>query len=340
MGRHRYPGGRRRRRALLMAALLGVSIGAVTLRGPAEPAPVRTPVDTEALPGLYLDPGGLAPRYLRNLQRSGRHAEAAVIRRIADQPAAIWFTDARAGFADRARAVVTAANRSGRLPVLALYFIPGRDCRGYSAGGARTAQAYRNWISSIAGALRGQRALVVLEPDAVAHAVRGCLSPKAAADRLALLGQAVDTLRAHPGVAVYLDAGHPGWHTPARVAPALRRAGVTRARGFALNVANFETTTANLRYGTELSRLLAGRHFVIDTSRNGSGPARHAKGDRRWCNPPGRRLGPVPTMRTGHRLADAYLWVKRPGESDGACGRGAPPAGEWYPGYARALTGS
>ena len=339
MARHLYRGGRRRRGALLLAALLGVTAGSTLLRDPAAPAPIRVP-EAATSSGIYVDPGGLAPRYVRNLQASGRHAEAAIIRKSADRPAGRWFTDARPGFADRARRLVTAASAAGELPVLAFYFIPQRDCRQYSAGGARNAQAYRNWISSMAGALRGHRALVILEPDAVAQAVDGCLGPRAAAARYTLLAHAVDTLRAHPGVAVYLDAGNPGWVSPARMAPALRQAGATRARGFALNVANFETTADNLRYGAALSRLLAGKHFVVDTSRNGNGPARRGKGDRHWCNPPGRRLGAVPTLRTGQPLADAYLWVKRPGESDGACGAGAPPAGQWYPAYARALTGS
>lgn len=313
-----------RYRALLFAGLLGATLGG------AAPAAAQGS-------DLYVDPGGLAARYVRNLQISGRHAEAATLRRIADQPAATWFTDARPGFADRARNLVGAARADGRTAVVALYFIPHRDCRQYSAGGARDARMYRNWISSMAASLRGHRTLVILEPDAVAHAVQGCLGPRATAVRYALLAHAVDTLRGQPGIAVYLDAGHPGWVSAERMAPALRRAGATRARGFSLNVANFRATSENLAYGTALSRLLSGRHFVVDTSRNGNGPARRGKGDRHWCNPPGRRLGSAPTLRTGHVLADAYLWVKRPGESDGACGAGAPPAGHWYPAYARDL---
>jgi len=31
--------------------------------------------------------------------------------------------------------------------------------------------------------------------------------------------------------------------------------------------------------------------------------------------------------------------VKRPGESDGDCGKGTPPAGHWWPDGALALTG-
>jgi endoglucanase len=77
---------------------------------------------------------------------------------------------------------------------------------------------------------------------------------------------------------------------------------------------------------------------VIDTSRNGNGPAPSGPaGNEHWCNPAGRKLGDLPTTTTGVPLADAYLWIKRPGESDGACGNDAPPAGQWFPDYALAL---
>ncbi|MFF7726893.1 glycoside hydrolase family 6 protein [Streptomyces sp. NPDC008001] len=55
-----------------------------------------------------------------------------------------------------------------------------------------------------------------------------------------------------------------------------------------------------------------------------------------WCNPPGRALGTPPTTATGDPRIDAFLWIKRPGESDGAC-RGAPPAGRWWAEYALEL---
>ncbi|NUT94690.1 MAG: endoglucanase, partial [Saccharothrix sp.] len=46
--------------------------------------------------------------------------------------------------------------------------------------------------------------------------------------------------------------------------------------------------------------------------------------------PPGRGLGARPTADTGIPLVDAFLWVKRPGESDGEC-QGGPAAGRWWP---------
>ncbi|MEV4347747.1 glycoside hydrolase family 6 protein [Actinoplanes sp. NPDC049596] len=287
---------------------------------------------------LYVDPTGAAANEVRALETAGRTADARIIRRIADRPTATWFADAAPGYADRARQLVADAGRAGKLPVLTLYHIPNRDCSGHSAGGAPDAAAYRQWISSLASALRGRRSVVVLEPDAVAQTVRGCLDSKAAAERLGLLSQAVATLRANPGTLVYLDAGNPTWiRKPAQMSAALRRAGVQRASGFALNVANFERTADNIRYGTSLSKQLQGAHFVIDTSRNGNGPAKVGAGDHHWCNPAGRKLGEAPTTRTGQALVDAYLWVKRPGESDGACSPGAPPAGQWWYEYARAL---
>ena len=90
-------------------------------------------------------------------------------------------------------------------------------------------------------------------------------------------------------------------------------------------------------------------HFVVDTSRNGRGPWTPPAGlypdPQDWCNPPGRGLGIRPTTATGDPLADAFLWVKVPGESDGQCSRGLtdrggvdpewgivdPAAGDWFP---------
>ena len=69
-------------------------------------------------------------------------------------------------------------------------------------------------------------------------------------------------------------------------------------------------------------------HFIIDSSRNGNGPA-PATDQEFWCNPEGRALGRPPSAETGEPLLDAFTWVKRPGESDGECKNG-PPAGQWF----------
>ena len=55
-----------------------------------------------------------------------------------------------------------------------------------------------------------------------------------------------------------------------------------------------------------------------------------------WCNASGRALGARPTAATGNSLADAFLWIKPPGESDGTC-NGGPAAGVFWPEYAIGL---
>ena len=148
-----------------------------------------------------------------------------------------------------------------------------------------------------------------------------------------LIAYAVNSLRQNPGVAVYIDGGHSNWVAAGEMANRLRNAGIEQATGFAVNVSNFQPTDALINYGRSLSSLVGGKPFVIDTSRNG---ARNPGGE--WCNPAGAGLGPAPTTATGSDAVHAFLWVKRPGESDGACGQCAnTPAGQFCTSYALEL---
>jgi endoglucanase len=118
----------------------------------------------------------------------------------------------------------------------------------------------------------------------------------------------------------------------AEMAGRLSAAGVAMARGFSLNVSNFRTTDEELRYGQELPPQVGWKPFVVDTGRNGKGASLTDV----WCNPSGRALVPVP-QAAPTRLVDGYLWVKPPGESDGTCRTGQPPAGVFWPQYADEL---
>ena len=159
-----------------------------------------------------------------------------------------------------------------------------------------------------------------------------CLSPTDQQVRLDLLKYAVQTFAAKGSIAVYLDAGHPHWKSATTIAQRLLGAGIASAQGFSLNVSNFYYISDNVSYGTQVSSLVGGKHFVVDTGRNGLGPTIDAQ----WCNPAGRAIGARPTTATGNALVDAFLWIKTPGESDGSC-NGAPSAGTWMPEYALGL---
>jgi endoglucanase len=137
------------------------------------------------------------------------------------------------------------------------------------------------------------------------------------------MSYAVDRLTSNPATAVYVDAGHSRWVAADEMANRLNQVGVAKARGFSLNTANFFTTDESMGYGDAISGMTGGKPYVIDTSRIGAGPA---DGDMGWCNPSGRALGAAPTTDTGNGNVDAFLWVKRPGESDGSS-NGGPSAG-------------
>lgn len=283
---------------------------------------------------FYVDPVNPAAQQAAKWGAENRAADAQQLRKIGDRPTAHWLT-AGADATKEVDDLVTRATAAGQLPVLVAYNIPGRDCGSYSAGGVATPQAYGTWIRSVAAGLKGRPAVVVVEPDAVPHTVDGCAGREE--ERFTLLRDAVTVLKAAPATSVYLDAGHPLWVADVgRLAASLKRAGVDTADGFSLNVSNFVATADNFAYGDRLSVALGGKRYVVDTSRNGAGPAAGTviDGGPSWCNPPGRRLGALPTSDTGHGRAAAFLWVKRPGESDGACRSGEPVAGRWWPEYA------
>ncbi len=278
---------------------------------------------------LWVNPSSHA-RATADAWRATRPADAAQLDKVAAQSQATWFGNGNSSIRADVDAAVTTMSSDGAMPVLVAYNIPQRDCGGLSGNNATSADAYRSWITDFANGIGSRRAAVILEPDALA--AMDCLSSTDRLMRLDLLSYAVRTLQAKGNVAVYLDAGNPQWHSAATMASRLASAGVALAQGFALNVSNFFSTSDNVSYGQQIAGLTGGKHFIIDTSRNGLGPT----ADNQWCNPDGRALGERPSTNTGLAYVDAFLWVKTPGESDGAC-NGAPAAGTWMPEYALGL---
>jgi endoglucanase len=276
---------------------------------------------------FWIDPSSNARR-TADAWRTVRPVDAGQLEKIASQPQVSWFGDWNTDVARDADAATATISAAGALPVFVAYNMPKRDCGGLSGDNTTGVAAYRGWIAALADGIGSRRAVVILEPDALAG--MDCLGPADQQMRLDLIAYAVQTLRARGSVAVYLDAGNPGWQTAATMADRLTRAGIAAAQGFALNVSNFLPTASNLTYGRAISALIGNKHFVIDTGRNGTG----ANGD--WCNPAGRALGERPSSGTGQALVDAFLWVKAPGESDGVC-HGATASGDWMPEYALGL---
>jgi endoglucanase len=293
---------------------------------PKSPTPSPTRTERKQQPAvvsarLYRHPDSQVLDWVRDNAGDPRHA--VIASRIAAQPAAVWFADFTPDtITARVRAVTSGGSALGRVPVVVPYAIPGRDCGGYSEGGAPGLDAYDAWIDRFAAGLGSGDVIVILEPDSVAQSE--CLSAGERADRFASLARAGRAFKAaNPRARVYYDAGHSGWNAPGKQAGWLKQAGAASAAssdGIFSNVSNFHATTGEIAYVRQVLDALDGPASlgaVIDTSRNGAG----APADGEWCDPAGRRLGRAPTLSTGEARIDAYLWVKLPGESDGCKGR-------------------
>ena len=270
---------------------------------------------------FFVDPDSSA-RAQAAAWRSSRPGDAALIDRIAAQPQAEWFGDWSGDVARRRRR--PRRRRAGRpigahprrlqhpgprlRPALGgrrarRRGLPGLD-RSVRRGPRRCARGGHP------GAGRAGRAWTASTRPASASA-SGCWpGPCAAARRPARRGR-VPRRRQHR------VAGAPG-DGPA---PRRRRGGAgARVRAQREQLPH-DTRQPRLR----ARHLPAGRGQALRRStpgRNGAGPSP----DGAWCNPPGRALGEEPTTDTGDPLVDAYLWIKPPGDSDGTCQGGRPPA--------------
>lgn len=294
------------------------------------PAPTTDPENPLAGAKLFVDPESNAMgRYQYYTQAAPDPVKAALIEKIAFVPQALWMGEWNTNVFRAVQHLVERAQADDAVAVFIAYNVPHRDCGQYSQGGVSSKEAYQRWIRNVAAGIGSDPAVVILEPDALGH-FQECLSDEQKEERMFLLNDAVRVLRGNPNTAVYLDAGHARWVPAEEMAGRLERAGVAHANGFSLNVSNYVSTEENLEYGRKLSALIGGKHFVIDTSRNGAGPYEEAQNEEEtWCNPPGRKIGANPTTDTGEPLCDGFLWLKRPGESDGEC-RGGPKAGVFW----------
>lgn len=262
-----------------------------------------------------MDPGTQA--YAAWQAASGSNKD--LLGKIALTPQAYWvgnWADASHAQAE-VRDYTGRATAAGKVPTLVVYAIPGRDCGSHSGGGVGESE-YARWIDTIAQGISGNP-IVVLEPDALAQ-LGDCSGQ---GDRVGFLKYAAKSLT-QAGGRVYIDAGHSSWLSVDTAVSRLQQVGFADAVGFALNTSNYQTTAATQAYGEQISQRLGGKGYVIDTSRNGNG----SNGE--WCNPRGRALGEQPRLVNDSTGLDALLWVKLPGESDGAC-NGGPAAGVFWP---------
>ncbi len=252
---------------------------------------------------------GLASIWQRKLART-HPQEAALLGVIADEPEVHrWgnWTGPNPGIQVSQYMVRTQEEEPGTVPQFATYWLvdPPRihpHC-GHYVDPAWRVKAYHNWVESLARGVGDTHAIMYEEMDSLITV--GCLSKKGLAVRLAMLRDANRILSQVPHLVVYEDAGAAdGPQTAPYMASLLRRAGVGMIQGFFVNSTHFDWTMHEIQYGEQVSRLIGGKHFVVNTAENGRGPL-HPAGP---C-PPGQRghlrpgrSGSGPQADVRHRL--------------------------------------
>jgi endoglucanase len=256
--------------------------------------------------------------WVQDFDRSGRGSP------IYQQPLARWFTRTNCGGKSMRRYLKRAAPDDA---IVVLYNIPDRDLGQWSKGGHENYEDYMNWIEEMVDAIRGYNPIIIFEPDALPH-----VKDKHCDLRIAIMKLALERLCTVCSK-VYVDIGHCHWLTVSEAIELLHAVYNPDIRGFSLNVSNFQDTQFSIGYGHAIcENSMKYKHFVVDTSRNGAGPAL----DGEWCNPPGRKIGEYPRLYPEIPALDATLWIKVPGESDGKK-NGGPRAGRWFTDYAEEL---
>lgn len=273
---------------------------------------------------LYTDPYNSAAQHLPTVIDP---KEASNVSKMSQIPVAQWFGDWNNDVTEDVALYTNGATANNSVPVVVAYNIPNRDCGGYSIGGAFGVDDYLQWVQKLADGISTRTAVVILEPDALG--ALDCLPSNTQSSRTDALAKAVSILKQKPKISVYIDAGTPVWQPLDVMAQRLTKANIAEADGFSLNVSYFASTQQNKNYGDKLSSLVGDKHYVIDTSRNGA----NVKVTGMQCNPPFAAFGEAPTTNTKSQLVDAFLWIKIPWESDGAC-NGSPGPGVSYWSYA------
>lgn len=320
------------RRARILAGVVLVAAALGVTAAVSQSSACAAAIETGALPAdthFYLDPYSAVGFWDANNPNSPY--QPAISARIGSVPSAVWFTTYDPDrITARVSQVTSAAAAQGTVPVLVLYAIPEVNCTKNAAGVAPNVADYETWATAFAAGLGGHKAIVIVEPDALAS--QACLSSQEAAQRdaaIAFAGRAVH--KADAAARVYFDAGNSAWNPASVQAERLKAADVVgSADGIFSNVSNFRSSADEVAYDKRILADLgnpSSLHIVVDTSRNGNGPGNT------WCDPSGRALGQLPTAKTGNSLVDAYLWIKDPGQADGC----AASAGAFDPQLAYAL---
>jgi len=316
----------------------------LAVRNPVDPLGVGAVAGGNPLAGakLFVDPRSAAAQAAAHASGKKR----ALLNDIAQEPGAhrIWMWNIGSNAEGKVAHWLesTQLKQPGTTVMMSSYNLVHGKCG--STATPAVAARYHNYMQQMAAGVGDYHVIYFLEFDSLITSP--CLTRAQLAIRESELRDAVSLLEADPHVVVYLDGGAADAIPARRQAALLRASGVAQAQGFFLNSTHFDWTSREIHYGQQISHLLGGAHFVVNTGENGRGPLvprdRVHHGNEVLCNPAGRGLGPLTVNQdvvqpTTYAGLDGLLWFSNPGGSGGQCVKGAPPTGTFWPAYAETL---
>lgn len=222
------------------------------------------------------------------------------------QGQAMWITNG-ANVGEFQRELPEAIAKGETLTAV-LYNMVNRDNGGYSAGGASSEQDYMRMVQQVSDIVGDSEMIMILEPDTTGFAHNSNNYSK-----MQLMTQAARHFQENnPNMKVFADAANPAWMKAGEIVDVLsQRDTLNYIDGFAINIAQFQTDSANLKLAEELYAI-TGLPSIADSSRNGNGDPGGGPHDIAGIG-----LGTLPTFDTGSKALLANLWIKKPFASDG-----------------------
>jgi endoglucanase len=227
----------------------------------------------------------------------------------------------------------------GTIPVINTYYahpLTKSVCSSRSGMNA-VVPRFRKYIDALAAATGNHRVLFFLEEDALGSS--GCFARSGTLGIWeSMLRYEAQKIGALPHTVAYIEGGYSDGNSASYTAKALKAIGLGKIkglRGFFSDDTHLAWTINEIKWDEQISRKLHGARYIISTAQNGQGPVvphnRVKDGNEVLCNPPGRGLGPRPTVAPGGpaKHADAYEWVVQAGNSDGSCNGGTASGTFW-----------
>jgi glycosyl hydrolase family 6 len=191
---------------------------------------------------------------------------------------------------------------------------------------------FQRQVNEMAAGIENRPAVAFLELDAIGAS--RCMEQNGALGEWeANMRYEIRKVSSLPHTVVYIEGGYSDGNDPQYTAMVLKAVQMPRLRGFFTNDTHINWPINEVRWGEQVSRLMGGMPFVINTADSGQGPKLNphpvTQGNEDLCNPPGRGIGIRTTTNTGFPNLDAFLWMHPPGNSSGPCNGGTPSGTFW-----------